>query len=368
MKFLDDRPLSLADPQVAALLEVLCDAWPHDNAPAIEAADKAGLPMARINWKPAMEQVIIDMLKVAADHLLMRRLVTVLVEQEVRVKELIAGFGVIPTQKPTPSGAHGIDPYEAHLVAGRRAVFDRRGLRTHLKDLCDPTGRRALLVRGPTQSGRSHTWVLVSHLGETLGITCRRVDMSVVLAVADEGPAGTIDPQEVADAITKVLGWDRVTPSDPTASPAKRASNLLLGVQARAADLAEPLILLVDGLELAGPGTPAHDLLVGLTQAAAAFELGPIRLVATDCTDRTAELLVRGAIEDDLDFPTTMDVRGFFVGAAEERGLTVTDGAVDLLMEELLGHDGRLQPTMLADVSERAGELAWVAFAEGRAT
>jgi hypothetical protein len=56
------------------------------------------------------------------------------------------------------------DPVDACILRGKRAMFNRDGLRRHVRELLAPDGANVLVVRGQRGSGCSHSLQLIVHL------------------------------------------------------------------------------------------------------------------------------------------------------------------------------------------------------------
>jgi len=60
------------------------------------------------------------------------------------------------------------DPVEACILRGKRALFNRDGLRRHMKELLADEGANVLVVRGERGAGCSHSRHLIVHLAAAL--------------------------------------------------------------------------------------------------------------------------------------------------------------------------------------------------------
>ncbi|GAB3842460.1 effector-associated domain EAD1-containing protein [Dactylosporangium cerinum] len=98
------------------------------------------------------------------------------------------------------------DHFAACRLSGGHVLIDRSRLRAALRELCEPTGRRVLVVGGPRRTGKSHTTQLIAYL-HTVHRTFRvaHVDLEAIARLL--GPDPVVTPHDVARRIVRMLDY-----------------------------------------------------------------------------------------------------------------------------------------------------------------
>jgi hypothetical protein len=76
--------------------------------------------------------------------------------------------------------AVGVDPFLVCRLSGSNIMLDRRDLRSYLRSLSNPYGKRLLVVKGSRKTGKTHTCQLISYLQQCVGgFAFRRIDLEL---------------------------------------------------------------------------------------------------------------------------------------------------------------------------------------------
>jgi hypothetical protein len=113
-------------------------------------------------------------------------------------------------------------------------------LRDHLRELSDPDGARVLLVTGASGLGKSHSWHLISYIGDRVGrYAAHRVDL------ADwTGPK--LSARQLMAEMFADLGW-KPAEVDSAAQPDTVVRLLISAFKNRVRSLPRPVCLVFDG-------------------------------------------------------------------------------------------------------------------------
>lgn len=108
-----------------------------------------------------------------------------------------------PDGRSDDSRSDNIDPYDALLVREDLPFVNRKKLRMALKKLAERQQEQILVVQGPTQSGKDHSWELIRHVVSSLGGSheLRLIDLN-----DDYHPPSPYDPSHLAHSILTSIG------------------------------------------------------------------------------------------------------------------------------------------------------------------
>ena len=171
MGLLDETSYSFSDLDGRELFDTLVDLYRADRAESL--ALRAGVPVTTINFRTSAVDAWQNLLPVAARNGKLRALAAVIMAdaESVAVRALLQRL-IDDVPRPLPAG---LDQYSLGLLPPRRAFINRLPLRAHLRELSDPDGARVLLVQGAPGLGKSHSWYLISYVGDRVERTMRVV-------------------------------------------------------------------------------------------------------------------------------------------------------------------------------------------------
>jgi len=351
MGLLDENSYPFSDPDGRQLFDSLADLYPADRAEYL--ARRAGVPVNRINFDTNPVDAWQNLLAVAARSGTLRALALVVVDdpESVGVRPLL---GRLLDAVPTPLPA-GLDQYSLGLLPPRRAFIGRHALREHLRELGDPDGARVLLVTGDPGRGKSHSWYLISHVGDRVGTyTAHRVDL------ADwTGPklsARTLMTEMSAD-----LGWEPAK-IDSDAQPDTAVRLLVSAFRNRVRNLPKPVCLVFDGFTSGTSDEFARRLVVGMADAVNE-DLGlDARVVLLEVEAVLSADLAADALPEILRAGQQDDLPPFFHATAAVAGERLGDDALRVLMDTVLGLPPYPAEFPLSVVGPKAAAVAAAAF------
>ena len=353
MGFLDCRPFPAAEPDGHELLDAVIKAFP--KSPAVEAyVQTAGLPMARFKWMLSMEDVWPDVLSVAADLGKLRVLVDAIAKD--LGDEAYPVFARLLAE-PQPTPGMDADAYGINMLGGGRnrlAFIDRDDLRTYLRDLAQEDKDRVLVVTGPAQSGKSHTWHLIQHIGGcVVGIQPGLIDLTRWTGQ----PAG---PYDIMELVVNALALTDLPPCEPHAHPDNQERKLLAWFTGRISRQPEPSWLVFDGVEHAHLTEAGTRLVNDIADAARNNQAGKLRVALLAGSPPSADEynMVHEAIQP----VGVSELRRFFVGAARQAGEDIDAAALDALLDKLFDGVEPADPLCLAKIGPRAMRLAQQTF------
>jgi hypothetical protein len=167
-----------------------------------------GIDPAKIHWD-IMSNVWFYVLGRAAALGRFRDLVDALIDrfQATALRDFIDQLPEIDLAQDVPAAVPESNPFGGRLLPQRRAFLDRNPVRAALTDLSSADGPRVLVVDGPSGSGRSHVWYLVSH-------GCDRLGLPRNVAVRIQPSSSSVDakawePLDLMNDIAERLEWPK---------------------------------------------------------------------------------------------------------------------------------------------------------------
>lgn len=233
------------------------------------------------------------------------------------------------------------DPHEAILL-GRLSFMNRTRLRQHLKEFTNPGAHsgRVIVVRGPSPSGKTHSWHLVRHLAHLANAKPEFVPI---------GYKASCGPVDLMLRIRRILGLsDRDWPvlaDDPQESQASvQLADWFMG---RLPELRIPRWLVIDDLN--GP-SPTLDTLELVNELAVRIENAKpdnLWLVLLGFDRRITGGARPYILEDDALPPSRVEIEAFFRSLGTAYGQNLSAPVLTRFVEEALAgatealdHDG----------------------------
>lgn len=247
--------------------------------------------------------------------------------------------------------ARAIERFKATVVSGRPFV-NRGPLRTNLQQFFSDGGNQTMIVDGPPMSGRSYTWVLISHVA--------RGSMPAYLFDLSRFKDTQMSPGDLAKIIAADLGWSDLDVDQAAQDDTNR--RVLFGKLKHRLANTDPVCLVFDGLDGANLAEATVGLIGDIACAAGNDELGGCR-VALLAFGRA--LTNPGVDPFVLREPPLADIplgelMKFFQALAVEGGAELTDDQARACAERLFGSPPP-DPVPVASMRENASDIGRVA-------
>jgi hypothetical protein len=266
------EPFDLADVRAKELLRVVVLGY-TEKAPLKTLVSGVGVATIDVDWDGPVVDVWSRILTTIAKRNLLRSLVTTLRDDpnyaQVRPR-IVALLEAAAEEEQAEDVGKDADHTKVTLV-GRRPFINRSRLRDNLGSLFGEDGDRAMIVDGPPASGRSYTWVLVSHVARmTGGPKARLIDLS-------RFRRGVSTPADVVMMIAADLDWV-VPKADETAQDETQGRVLLGWLKSRVSEHGA-VCLVFDGLDGDNISDATLNFIGDIAAAAGNDELGESRVV-----------------------------------------------------------------------------------------
>jgi hypothetical protein len=234
-----------------------------------------GVAEIDVDWDGPVGDVWPLILTTIAKRSLLRRLVTTLRDDpnyaQVRPRIVALLEAAAEEEQAEAAGKEQGTDHTRVTVVGRRPFINRSRLRDNLKSLFGTDGDRAMIVDGPPASGRSYTWVLISHVARmTSGPETRLIDLSRF-----RGALAT--PADVAMMIAADLGW--VAPKADETAQDETKGRVLLGWLKNRVSEHGAVCMVFDGLDGDNLTDATLNFIGDIAAAAGNDELGETRVV-----------------------------------------------------------------------------------------
>jgi hypothetical protein len=255
--------------------------------------------------------------------------------------------------------AFAVDPFDVCCLSGSHVLVNRIKLRAALRQLVSPVGKRVLIVKDQTPAplgqssptGKSHSVQLMAYLKSGHGFRLINLDLEkTALAV---GTARSIQPTDLAERLTRMLGYAGIVPEEPKDAQWARW-NLEFSDKFEASaskDNGSPCWIVIDQFNLVLMPQATLDLVRELATRVNTT-LDHIRLVLIGFSS-TLPATVLGNVEEEEVHPIDQTALiEFFALACNQHGKNIPDADVAQAAFNVLteaGPDGSLPP---------AGELA----------
>jgi hypothetical protein len=260
-----------------------------------------------------------------------------------RIRKLMSDGTELPAGNPD-------DEYQVRLIGpSRQPMINRMDLRDNVKQLFGRS-RVVLTVRGDGQSGKSHSYLLLSHVtGEVNGYEPHRFDFS---------PPSTGDTAKPLLAmICKRLGIENVTDYPKWTTATRFAGEMMddfVGLYRNKFENSRTTrIFVIDGLDRFEPTSDVYVLVSRLALEVAHGQLPKTQLVLIGYTGIFDPGIKQAVLVEDIKKITATDLRIYFDGMACELGRRLSPGRIDEMTKAAMtGEPG------LAELSERVRQQA----------
>jgi hypothetical protein len=150
------------------------------------------------------------------------------------------------------------------VMPGPIAFFDREDLRNHLEDVLDPNcNTRIVVIKGPSPSGKSYSFKLISRVGKGLA---GANPQEVPLVDYTQDPA--LEPIDLMESIARLLSIPQTEmPRSKRAQDSRiviKLTEWFVGAFNKRGDSTKPVWLCLDGFHLKGCPQWAVDFAVNL--------------------------------------------------------------------------------------------------------
>jgi pimeloyl-ACP methyl ester carboxylesterase len=228
------------------------------------------------------------------------------------------------------SGPGTDDPFDA-CESGGKLFIDRKALRSALRDITSPDGKtRVLAVKGPAQSGKSHSIYYIEHIQRLL-----KYEKALVELDEDKGPASFM-PEDLAESLLHQIGGDatRVPKQSLAMTESRwigRVADYLVG---QIKSKHQMVFVVLDGFGHPSVPQSTRDLVRELVQRADTEPL--LRIALLDFTDDLLSPKAAGrSATEPLDGFTEGDLRAFFLAYARKCGAILDPAALDAIVQDV---------------------------------
>jgi hypothetical protein len=360
-----------------------------EKQPIQELALAAGVQPDQIFWEQKASQLWIDVLETAWKQQRLR-LLFIAISQDAGADRIFQDLAAEPSDHevveiPPQSGQSGQSDQSAPsqpAVAGAVAavaeavgamftaavlwddvpLIDRTDLRGHVQRMLGPGGRRALLVRGPSGAGKTHTRQFIRYVSEN-AVPPNGTKPKVSPVDAARRAGSPIDVRELADTVARFVVGEPAPNFDPTAQPQTVVwlfKDWLVAEVAAKGDI-QDCWLVFDGFDRTTATAAALQLVMELAQSAAVRDLGPVRVIVLGYDDPLSE--PDQALVEPLRHPGDDDVKAFIRAyATRAQGISPGADAVDAVFDELVSDGGPVADRRLVELGPSAFALCLDVF------
>ena len=360
-----------------------------EKQPIQELALAAGVQPDQIFWEQKASQLWIDVLETAWKQQRLR-LLFIAISQDAGADRIFQDLAAEPSDHevveiPPQSGQSGQSDQSAPsqpAVAGAVAavaeavgamftaavlwddvpLIDRTDLRGHVQRMLGPGGRRALLVRGPSGAGKTHTRQFIRYVSEN-AVPPNGTKPKVSPIDAARRAGSPIDVRELADTVARFVVGEPAPNFDPTAQPQTVVwlfKDWLVAEVAAKGDI-QDCWLVFDGFDRTTATAAALQLVMELAQSAAVRDLGPVRVIVLGYDDPLSE--PDQALVEPLRHPGDDDVKAFIRAyATRAQGISPGADAVDAVFDELVSDGGPVADRRLVELGPSAFALCLDVF------
>jgi hypothetical protein len=351
-----------------------------EKQPIQELALAAGVQPDQIFWEQKASQLWIDVLETAWKQQRLR-LLFIAISQDAGADRIFQDLAAEPTDhevveippqsapsQPAVAGAAAAVAeavgamFTAAVLWDDVPLIDRTDLRGHVQRMLGPGGRRALLVRGPSGAGKTHTRQFIRYVSEN-AVPPNGTKPKVSPVDAARRAGSPIDVRELADTVARFVVGEPAPNFDPTAQPQTVVwlfKDWLVAEVAAKGDI-QDCWLVFDGFDRTTATAAALQLVMELAQSAAVRDLGPVRVIVLGYDDPLSE--PDQALVEPLRHPGDDDVKAFIRAyATRAQGISPGADAVDAVFDELVSDGGPVADRRLVELGPSAFALCLDVF------
>ncbi|MGO4663064.1 hypothetical protein AB4Z14_14455 [Terrabacter sp. 2TAF16] len=351
-----------------------------EKQPIQELALAAGVQRDQIFWEQKASQLWIDVLETAWKQQRLR-LLFIAISQDAGADRIFQDLAAEPTDhevveippqsapsQPAVAGAAAAVAeavgamFTAAVLWDDVPLIDRTDLRGHVQRMLGPGGRRALLVRGPSGAGKTHTRQFIRYVSEN-AVPPNGTKPKVSPVDAARRAGSPIDVRELADTVARFVVGEPAPNFDPTAQPQTVVwlfKDWLVAEVAAKGDI-QDCWLVFDGFDRTTATAAALQLVMELAQSAAVRDLGPVRVIVLGYDDPLSE--PDQALVEPLRHPGDDDVKAFIRAyATRAQGISPGADAVDAVFDELVSDGGPVAHRRLVELGPSAFALCLDVF------
>jgi hypothetical protein len=262
------------------------------------------------------------------------------------------------THTPTPVTS----PFEVCCLSGGHILVNRTKLRSALRELHKPTGKRILIVKDEAaiaakaqeriKTGKSHSFQLIAYIEQTLGgFDLFRIDLEALSRAV--GPTRLIQPYDLAKSIAGWMGCKHLVPEIPTDGQWARWTLDFCNDFEKAVKKATKTWIVIDSFHVVLLPLETMDLLKELATRINTT-LSNLRMVLLGYSDSFHPSVLPTVAEEELRLIGEEELMEFFARAYGEKQIPADEDKVaDKVVSVLEG----LDPTQ-PDFVVRVGSLA----------
>jgi hypothetical protein len=355
---LDCHTFSLDLPGGRLLFSKLTAIWPRndEDTSLAEVFHSSGFDPSMLTWGKRKFDLWLDVLQLTAKVGLLRRVMESLAEN--LAPELHTVLSQLPevdialVKVGAPPDAN---PFDGRLLPQRRPFLDRNQIRSSLADLASKDGARVLIVDGPSGSGRSHIWFLITHGCVRLGLAPNSAVRIQPSQVAVGGHAW--GPLDLMKEVAQRFEW-KEPEFDPQAQPDTHVRMLALWFKTNAAKIDRPRWLVIDDVSSLYMTESGQRMAAEIANAAATSEAGELRIVLLGYNGELASDADNVVARENIVYLDADALKAYFKDLAASVGEDLNGDAVELLVSQAAGQPPYAVPLPFREIGAGIGRVA----------
>jgi Effector-associated domain 1 len=246
-----------------------------------------------------------------------------------------------------------VDHFNICRLTGSYVMVDRSRLRSALREISRPLGKRILVVKGDPKTGKSHTLQLISYLQYVYG-NFSLVPVDLEAFVRTLGPAVIVNPSDLATYLVDQLTWDWKVPDPPNDSQwARWVLEFCVKFEGRARQDQQVRWVVIDALNTTQLMQPTLDLIKELAHRIN-LSLPNYRLILLGFSDSLPATVLPNVEEEKIAPIGQQELIEFFARAYQELNLPLDADKVADVVKSVLE---RIDPAQ-SDFVARLGAIA----------
>jgi hypothetical protein len=288
----------------------------------------------------------------------LRDLVDALIDrfQATALRDFIAQLPEIDLAQDVPAAVPDSNPFGGRLLPQRRAFLDRNPVRMALTDLSSPDGARVLIVDGPSGSGRSHVWFLVSH-------GCDRLGLPPNAAVRIQPSSSSVDakawePLDLMNDIAERLEWPKPV-FDPHAQADSYLRPLASWFRTNATKfVTTPRWLVIDDVSSVYMTEPGQRMAAEIANSAATDQAGELRVLLLGYGGVLSADADQTVSRENIVYLDADALKTYFKELAASVGEDLQKEAINMLVEKAAGDPPYSVPLPFGRIGAGIGQVA----------